>query len=259
MDFIAGIWESTSITIEAAWAVVGLSVFGLLFFILTVRARVSKPFATRTLPAVVRIRAALGRAMETGEEMHVALGSGRLNDLSAADTLAGLYLVSYLARRGAVAEVPVRVRVADPTALTGALAVLQSGAASAGYPEAFELGQAEFVAPTPLAYGVGVAEGLRQQPMAANAMVGSFGPEVLLPGQVGIERGLVQVGGTSAPAMQPLFLGSTETPLVGEEIYALGAALGRREHTGSLATQDVFRALLAFGILLVTVLGLLGV
>jgi hypothetical protein len=259
MDFIRGMWNSTSITIEGLWSVAGLAAFALLLFILTARARRGRPFAMRPLAAVERIRAALGRAMETGEEMHVALGTGRLNDLSAADTLAGLYLVSHLARRGAVAEVPVRVRVADPTALAGVLAVLQAGAVSAGYPEAFEPDQAEFVAPTPLAYGVGLAEGLQEEPIAANAMVGRFGPEVLLPGQAGIERGLVQIGGTSAPSMQPLFLGSTDVPLVGEEIYALGAALGRPEHTGSLATQDVFRALLAFGIVIVAVLGLLGI
>lgn len=258
MDLIAALWQSTSITIEGLGALTGLAVFALLLLLLTLRATLVRPFAIRRLAAAETIRAALGRAMETGEQMHVALGTGGLADLSAPDTLAGLYLVSHLARRGAVAEVPVRVRVADPTALAGALAALHHGAVSAGYPEVFDPTHAEFVAPVPLAYGLGVAEALRREPVVANAMVGTFGPEVLLPGEAGVQRGLVQVGGTSAPSVLPLFLASAEAPLFGEEIYALGAAFGRSEHTGSLAAQDAFRALLAFGIVLVAILGLLG-
>ncbi len=258
MDIFRLIWESTSISMEGAWALAGLGAFAALVLALTLRARLSRPFAMRPLPTVERLRAALGRAMETGEPVHVALGIGGLGDLSTADTLAGLSLVSYLARRGAVAEVPVRVRVAEPTALAGALAALQHGATGTGYPEAFEPGQGEFVGAVPLAYGVGVAEAVGREPMVANAMVGTFGPEVLLPGEAGAQRGLPQVGGTSDPAILPLFAGTVGAPLVGEEIYALGAALDRPEHTGSLAAQDVVRALLAFGIVAVAVLGLLG-
>lgn len=258
MDIIARIWERTSISPEGVWALCGLGAFALLVLLLTLRATLIGPFAIRPLAAIGRLQAALGRAMETGEPLQVALGTGGLGDLSTADTLAGLYLVSYLARRGALAEVPVWVRVAEPTALVGALAALQSGAAITGYREAPPPMQVEFVAPTPLAYAAGLAEVIRREPLGANAMVGRFGAEVLLPGEAGLQRGLSQIGGTSDPTVWPLFNATVQAPLVGEEIYALGAALGRGEHTGSLAAQDVFRALLAFGIALVTILGIFG-
>lgn len=258
MEIIRTVWESTFITAEALAALAGLGAFALLVLAFTLRASLVRPFAVRRLPAVDRIRSALGRAMETGEQMHVALGTGAIGDLRTADTLAGLEVVSFLAQRGAVAEVPVRVRVGDPSALAATLAVLQQGAVSTGYPDAYEPTQAEFVAPAPVAYGAGVAEGIRQEPMVANAMVGAFGPEVLLPGQAGAQRGLLQVGGTSDPSALPLFYGTVSAPFVGEEIYALGAALGRADHTGSLAAQDLFRYLIAFGIVLVTALGLIG-
>jgi hypothetical protein len=199
----------------------------------------------------------MAQAMETGEELHVALGTGGLGDAGTADTLAGLYLVSHLAHRAALAEIPVRVRVANPTALAGAMAALQHGALAAGYPEANDLMQAEFVAPTPLAYAAGVAQALQREPIIANAMVGTFGPEVLLPGEAGVQRGLNQVGGTSVPTSLPLLAATVAAPLLGEEIYALGAALGRHDHTGSLVAQDVFRALIAFGIAALAILGLL--
>lgn len=258
MDIVRTLWESTFVTLEGMWALAGLGAFALLLAALTLRARLVRPFAIRSLPATDRIRAAIGRAMETGEVAHVALGTGSLGGATTADTLAGLYLVSHLASRGALAEVPVHVRVAEPTALAGALASLQRGAMVTGYPDVYEPTQAELVAPSPLAYGAAVADAVRHQPMVANAMVGTFGPEVLLAGEAGVQRGLTQVGGTSDPAVLPLFYATVEAPLLGEEIYALGAALGRAEHTGSLVAQDVFRALLALGILLMTALSLAG-
>jgi hypothetical protein len=256
MGTLVWLWESTTIAVEGLWALAGLGIFGLLVLALTLRARLARPFAMRSLLAAEQIRTSLARAMETGEEVHVALGIGGLGDLSTADTLAGLQLVSYLAQRGALAEIPVRVRVAEPTALVGAMATMQHAALSTGYPEAYEPTHAEFVAPAPVAYGVGVAEALRPEPAVANAMVGAFGPEMLFPAEVGVERGLAQVGGTSAPSVLPLFAATMQGPLLGEEIYALGAALGRDDHTGSLAAQDLFRALMACGIVLAAILGL---
>jgi hypothetical protein len=257
MDLLRLLWETTSITPEGLTALAGLLAFAALILALTLRARRVGPFAVRRLAAAERVRGVLGRAMETGEPLHVALGIGGVGDVSTADTLAGLSLVSFLADRGALAEVPVRVRLAQPTALVGAIAVLQRGAEVAGYPEAYEPTQAAFVAPVPLAYAAGTAEALRFEPPAANAMVGAFGAEVLLPAQAGREQPqMVQVGGTSDPSTLPLLYAMTEAPLLGEEIYALGAAFGRADHTGSLAAQDVFRALLVFGIVLGAVLAL---
>ncbi len=249
---------ATYISTEGAWALVALALFAPLFVALTMRAMAGAPFAIRPLAAVERIRSAFARATETGEEVQVVLGSGRLGTAATPDTLAGLYLVSFLARRAALAEVPVRVRVGEATALAGALAALQHGADATGYPEAFDPAQAEFIAPLPFAYALGVAEAVRRTPPAASALVGSLGPEALLPIEAAAERGVQQAGGTSDLAALPFFVGSVEAPLLGEEVYAVGAALGEGSHTGSLATQDVFRALIAFGILVAAVLGLLG-
>jgi len=257
MGLVAQLLQSTYVSTEGAWGLAVLGLFALLFITLTMRAMASGPFATRPLAAAERIRSAFARATETGEEVQVALGSGRLGTAATPDTLAGLYLVSYLARRAALAEVPVRVRVGEATALAGALAALQHGAVATGYPEAFDPGQAEFIAPLPFAYALGVAEAMRRSPPVANAMVGCSGVEALLPIMVGVEEGVQQVGGTSDPAALPFYLGTVEAPLMGEEVYALGAALGEGEHTGSLATQDVFRALIACGILASVILTLL--
>lgn len=258
MDGISRLLETSFGSAEGIWALGGLGLFTLLFIGFTLRAKLTGPLPIRPLAAAGRIRSAFAHATETGEAVQVALGSGGLGGASTPDTLAGLYLVSYLARRAALAEVPVRVRVAEATALVGALAALQRGAVSTGYPEAFDPYQAELVAPLPLAYAAGLAGLLRRERMVANAMVGRYGPEVILPGEAGLDRGMVQVGGTSDPAALPLFMGTVQDPLLGEEVYALGAALGRGEHTGGLAAQDVCRALIAFGILLAAILGFLG-
>ncbi|MDI7277493.1 MAG: hypothetical protein QME94_16060, partial [Anaerolineae bacterium] len=112
-------------------------------------------------------------------------------------------------------------------------------------------------APVPLAYGAGTAEALHNEPVVANAMVGAFGAEVLLPAQAGLQQPqAVQVGGTSDVSTLPLLFATTSGLLLGEEIYAVGAALGRADHTGSLAAQDVLRLLLVLGIVLGAVLAL---
>jgi len=257
MGWVSQLWQGTYIAAEGMWALIALGAFALLFISLTVHAMANRPFAIRPLAAADRIRSAFARATETGEEVQVMLGSGALGTAATLDTTAGLYLASYLARRAALAEVPVRVRVGEATALAGALAALQRGAVAAGYPEVFDPAQAEFVAPLPFAYALGVADAMRRAPLAANAVVGRFGAEALLPIVAGIAQGTPQAGGTSDPAMLPLFVGTVEAPLLGEEVYAMGAALGEGSHTGSLATQDVFRALIAFGILLGAILALL--
>ncbi len=258
MDAVSRVWQTTFVSVAGMWALGGLGLFTLLFIGFTLRAKLAGPLVMRPLAAATRIRSAFAHATETGEAVQVALGSGGLGGASTPDTLAGLYLVSYLARRAALAEVPVRVRVAEATALAGALAALQQGAVSTGYPEAFDAGQAELVAPQPLAYAAGVAALLRREPIVANALVGRYGAEVVLPGEAGLEQGGVQVGGSSDPAALPLFMATVHDPLLGEEVYALGAALGRGEHTGSLAAQDVCRVLIACGILLGAIVGLVS-
>ena len=255
MSILTWLWESTWVTVEGAVALVGLGLFALLVLGLTLRAR-RRPFAVRSLSAVEVLRTAVARATETGEEMHVALGTGGLGDFSTTETLAGLVAVSFVARRAALVEIPVRARVAEPTALAGALAVLQHGAEEAAYYETFDPTQGEFVSPAPLAYGAGVATALRRERVGGSALIGRFGPEVLLPGEAGTERGLPQVGGTTDPTVLPLFLAATPNPLVGEEIFALGPGLGRPEHTGSLAAQDIFRVLLILGVLAATAVAL---
>ncbi len=258
MDTVARLWETTSITIESLWAFLGLVAFGLLTLALTLHVRRRGPYTVRRFEATDRLRLQMARAMETGEEMHVALGTGGLGGANTADTLAGLCLLSHLAHRAALAEVPVHVQVAQPTALVGALATLQHGALATGYPEAQSLMQAEFVAPAPLAYAAGVADAVRHEPMAAHVMAGSFGPEILLPAEAGARHGVPQFGAAGTPTALPLLAATVEAPLVGEELYAVGAALGVEEHTAGLAVQDVFRALFAGGIVLLAVLGLFG-
>ncbi|MGQ9682304.1 MAG: DUF6754 domain-containing protein [Anaerolineae bacterium] len=255
MDILTWLWESSWITIEGAIALGVLVLFAGVLLGLTLRAR-RHPFSVRSLTAVEVLRAAAARATETGEQMHVAVGTGGLGDFSTTETLAGLVPVSFLARRGALVEVPVRVRAAEPTALAGALAALQRGSEEAAYFEAFDPTQGEFVSPAPLAYGVGLATALRRERVGGSALIGRFGPEVLLPGEAGTERDLSQVGGTADPAVLPLFLAATHSPLIGEEIFALGPGLGRPEHTGSLVTQDIFRALAILGVLAATAMAL---
>jgi hypothetical protein len=80
-------------------------------------------------------------------------------------------------------------------------------------------------------------------------MVGHFGDEYLLMGEVAARREVAHVGGSSNPNALPFIYLSADQTLMGEEIYAAGAYLQQRHsHIGSLMAQDAIRWLIVFTI-----------
>lgn len=217
----------------------------------------------RRIPAYDALKKLLSRAAETGQQVHVSVGTASIADSKAADTLAGLYTLQFLADRAANSDIPPLVTVTDPTTLPAALDQLRRAYERQGYPEEYRLEQARFIAPpvngSAVPYAAGVMDVLNHEPVAANVMVGSFGEEYLLMAEPGAQRETYQIGGTSDPAVLPLVALTMTEPLFGEEIYAAGAYLLERVgHYTSLVAQDIFRIALALLVLLVVLLRALG-
>lgn len=228
--------------------------------------------ALRPLPGYAALARLLTQSAETGRPVHVSLGISGIADRFTADTLAGLTTLEYVAERGAISEVPPIVTVANPTALPAAQDVLRRIYARHGYAEEYDPARARFVAPngaftsaTPsvpgngMAYAAGAMQTLTQHKLTANVMVGRFDDEWLLLSETGAQRGLPQVGGTSAERVLPLVQATVDHPLLGEEIYASGAYLLKKPaHLSSLLAQDVARWLMAFAIVVAVALKTLG-
>jgi len=221
-------------------------------FFLGARVRAGKAGELRPLPAVEELAGAVGRSAETGQPIHVSVGVAGVGGPQTAETWAGLTLLSELADRAAACDAPLVVTVADPTVLPLAQEALRRAYLRNGKLEGYDPSQVRFVAPNPIAYSAGVAGLLLSEPLTANVMVGTFGDEVVLIGEVGAREGVQQVIGTANPQALPLVVATADRALIGEEIFAGGAYTARQPiQVASLLAQDWARWAIAVAILLV--------
>jgi len=225
----------------------------------------------RPIAAYEALRGLFARSVETGQPVHLSLGTSGVGDQFTADTVAALNVLEYLAERGAVSAAAPLVTLAHPTTLVAAQDLLRRVYRQSGLAEEYEPTRARLTAPDPLCfstprpdhfpYAVGTMRLLTQQKLVANVMVGRFGDEFLLMGEAGAQRGLTQIGGTSAPEVLPLVTATMTHPLIGEEIYAGGAYLSNKTtHLGSLLAQDLMRGVIVAavtGMVLLLTLGLI--
>jgi hypothetical protein len=255
------------------WSLLGFFLLFLIAFVFFIwRARSDLRLSLRPIAAYDALKDLLARATEAGQPIHISLGTGGVGQSSTADTTAGLYALEYLADRAAVSAIPPIVTVADPSALPLAQDLLQRAYRRQGYPEDYDQRQVRFIAPglnnSAVAYSAGVMDLLAHERVMANVMIGAFddyqmgstfGEELLLMGETGARKGLLQVGGTSNPRALPFIFATISHPLFGEEIYAAGAYLNaRREHLGSLLAQDTMRAVLVVAVVLAVLARLTG-
>jgi hypothetical protein len=225
-----------------------------ILFFLSFRVRAGKAGELRPLPGVEELAGAVGRSAETGRALHVSVGVAGIGGPQTAETWAGLTILSELADEAASCNTPLIVTVADPTVLPLAQEVLWRAYLRNGNPEDYDPTQVRFIAPNPLAYSAGVAGLLLWEPLMANVMVGTFGDEVLLMGEVGARAGVRQVAGTANPQALPLVVATADRALIGEEIFAGGAYMARQPlQVASLLVQDWARWAIAVAIVLVAV------
>jgi hypothetical protein len=200
------------------------------------------------------LQEALGRATEGGRAVHVSMGTGGVGGASTAESLAGLTVLEHVASHGEATGLEIIVTVSDPSLLPVAQDVMREACAPQVHPYAQEPSCVRFISPNRAAYAAGVMEILAHSNVGNNIMVGGFGDEVLLMGEVGARNEVTQLGGTSSPQILPLIYASAEHTLIGEEIFAAGAYLRQRmSHLASLATQDWLRT----GVIVAIVIGIL--
>jgi hypothetical protein len=235
-----------------------LLIFLPLFVALSLRAKGGRRIPLRPIAAYRRLQMLVSQGAESGEPVHVAMGSGRLGTDATLESLMGLTMFDYVARRAAAANQPALGTVGDATILPAAQAVLHQAREEAGYGERYTGREVQFYGPDPLAYGAGAyAVAARQQP-PGSALLGRFGSEGLWLAESAAGLGMTRLGGAVDPSSAALLAVSVDDLLVGEEVFAAGAYLHRPSHLGSLATQDILRVVAILSIILGVILTSLG-
>jgi hypothetical protein len=215
--------------------------------------------AMRSIAAFDALPDQIGRATESGQVLHVSLGTGGIGGSDTVSSLAGLSVLANLADQGVAADTPPLVTISAPTLLPLAQNVLRQAYIRRGRRRDFHWTQVRLVSPSPLAYALGTMDVLKHEPVLANAMFGAFGPEVGLIAHAGVDANLTQISGSGDARALSILYTSADSVAIGEELYSAGVYLDRTPaREASLVAEDLARIGLVLFVILVVSLRLMG-
>jgi len=237
-----------------------VALFGLLMVVSRVLKQPRPGRDLRPLPALNRLRQAINLTVESGRRLHVSLGRGEIIHPRTAVAFVGLSAMQKLVEDTAVSDRPTIV-----TAGTGPLGILARSSLRSAYAAANQAGRyratyGRVTGLTPFSYAAGALSVVRDETVAANFLVGSFGAEVALMTDGSQDDDTLTVAGTDNVVAQAILCASADEPLIGEEVFASGAYVGAGMlHGTSLLTQDIFRWLLIAAMVGGALIKMLGV
>jgi hypothetical protein len=109
---------------------------------------------------------------------------------------------------------------------------------------------ARVVALSPASFGAATTTLMSDEAVNGNVLIGPVGAEGALLAEAGRRAGATTLAGTDNVAAQAALFPAADHSLLGEDVYATGAYLGRENaHVASLQAQDVIRWVLVIAIL----------
>jgi len=209
----------------------------------------------REIVGLSAIEEAIGRATEMGAPVHFSPGLGDITAVDSAQTLAGLEILSYVARRAAEYDCRLIVTVRMPNVFPVAQEMTRQGFIAAGKADALKDDTVRYVSSDQDAYAGGVVGILHRERPAANILAGIYMGESLLITEAGNMIGAMQVVITASITQLAFFVASCDYVVMGEELFAAGAFLSQNKvKLGGIAAQDYFKLAVIFVLVLGMVL-----
>ncbi|MEA1979425.1 MAG: DUF6754 domain-containing protein [candidate division Zixibacteria bacterium] len=206
------------------------------------RAKKGDDLYVRPLAGIEAVDDAIGRATEMGKPILYVLGLGTASDVA---TIASFTILGRVAKKVAEYQTALIVPTYDPIVMTVAQEVVKSAYIDAGRPDDFKEDTVHFVTQSQFAYVAAVNGTMLRELPATNIYMGKFFAESLLLAETGAVAGSIQIAGTDEIAQIPFFIVACDYTLIGEELYAASAYLGREPVLlGSLKAQDWAKAAL---------------
>lgn len=221
------------------------------------RLRSGVRYSLRPLAGYTVVGEQIGRAVESGSQLHVTLGRAPLPGVNGPTSVAALEVLAHLARESGESGISPRVTVGEATLLPAAQGEVYRAQSAGEVTAEFATDDVQFLAASefPMAYAAGVTNSLHHDEVAGNVAVGRFGVEVAIIAEAARREELSQIIGTDDPTAMALATLYTDNVLWGEELFTAAAYLeGRMEQLASVRAQDILRWLVAGGILLFTLL-----
>ncbi len=243
--------DSTKINV----LVVLMLFFAVLFYYIA-QARRGKRWRFRTIPGLVAIEEAIGRATEMGKGVLYVPGVQDIDDIQ---TIASMIILANVARMTAKYETHLSVPTNAPAVYTVADEVVKSSYQDVGRADAYSPDMVRYVTTEQFAYVAAVNGMMLRERPAANLLLGAFFAESLLLAETGHSIGAIQIAGTANVHQMPFFVVACDYTLIGEEYYASSALLSNEPLLlGSLKASDIVKLILITVILIGCILATFG-
>jgi hypothetical protein len=202
----------------------------------------------KRIAGIEAIDEAINRATEMGKPVHYSPGTPSVQQEDAAETLASMSILTYVAQKCAQRDLTPIVTIPGELVYPLALEATRAGYVAAGRVDSFQEDHMVRFVPGQnphTAYCLGLFE--RERP-AANFLIGSWMATAMTVAEAAAQAGAVQVGGTMRIVNLPFLVVSCDYTLITEEVVAAGAYLSRDPTlVGALEGQDYVKyALMVF-------------
>ncbi len=199
-------------------------------------AKRGREFFIRRIAGLEAVDEAIGRATEMGRPILYLTG---LHGVGSISTLAGLNILSRVARRSAEYDTPLLIPACDPLVMVVEREIVRGAHTDAGRSDTYKEDNIYFVSDSQFAYTAAVNGIMLRERPATIFYMGSFYAESLILAETGNSTGAIQIAGTDSGAQLPFFIAACDYTLIGEELYAASAYLSREPLLlGSLKGQD---------------------
>ncbi|MDP3024988.1 MAG: fibronectin type III domain-containing protein [candidate division Zixibacteria bacterium] len=220
---------------------VGTLAFTIMVLAFISLARKGKKFYVRPLAGIDAVDDAIGRATEMGRPILYILGLGSAADIA---TIASFTILNRIAKKTAEHKTKIIVPCNDPIVMSVAQETVKAGYLDAGRPDMYQEENIFYITSMQFAYVAAVNGIMLREKTATNFYLGKFYAESLILAETGSVAGSIQISGTDEIAQIPFFVAATDYTLIGEELYAASAYLGREPLLlGALKAQDLAKAI----------------
>ena len=231
-------------------------IFTVLMLVFINKAKRGQELYIRPLAGIDAVDDAIGRATEMGKPILYVLGLGTASDIA---TIASFTILGRVAKKVAEYSTKLIVPCYDPIVMTVAQETVRAGYLDAGRPDMYHEDDVYFVTQSQFAYVAAVNGTMLRELPATNFYLGLFYAESLILAETGALAGSIQISGTDQVTQIPFFVVACDYTLIGEELYAASAYLGREPLLmGTLKAQDWAKGVFAVSLLVGIVATLLG-
>lgn len=196
----------------------------------------------RTLSAVTRMNQVIAASVESGTRIHVALGHSDFLSPTNSSAFVGLNVLERIALVSVMADLfPVASSASGSFSILSQT-VFRKALLQTSIDPSSESDQGRMTGPTPFSYAAGALDLINREQISTNLFIGHFGPEVALLTAASERMNASTLGASDALAGQAVLYLACDTPLIGEELYALPAYVSPSKlNFASVHVQDFLR------------------